>query len=105
LPLVQVTNLMLYPDFEQNFEMFEPLRSMQVGVRGAIEGTSTETTTPLMCTDDRGQLTISPFPFTPTLHSLQVRLEVDGASSPEVAASLLSAFSLPIKHEVALPAA
>ena len=28
--MVQVTNLMLYPDFEQNFEMFEPLRSMQV---------------------------------------------------------------------------
>lgn len=30
LGIIQVTNLMLYPDFEQNFEMFEPLRSMQV---------------------------------------------------------------------------
>ena len=26
----QVTNLLLYPDFERNFDMFEPLRSMQV---------------------------------------------------------------------------
>ena len=29
--MYQVTNLLLYPDFEQNFDMFEPLRSMQVG--------------------------------------------------------------------------
>ena len=29
---LKVDNLMLYPDFEYNFEMFEPLRSMQVCV-------------------------------------------------------------------------
>lgn len=28
---LQVTNLMLYPDFEANFDLFEALRSMQVG--------------------------------------------------------------------------
>ncbi|KAG1658925.1 hypothetical protein FOA52_003095 [Chlamydomonas sp. UWO 241] len=29
---LKITNLMLFPDFEQNFEMFEPLRSMQVRI-------------------------------------------------------------------------
>ncbi|GAX82845.1 hypothetical protein CEUSTIGMA_g10271.t1 [Chlamydomonas eustigma] len=35
---LKVTNLMLYPDFEQNFDLFEPLRSMQV--RFEVEGGS-----------------------------------------------------------------
>jgi hypothetical protein len=28
---LKVDNLLLYPDFEANFDLFEPLRSMQVG--------------------------------------------------------------------------
>lgn len=50
----KVTNLMLFPDFEQNFELFEQLRSMQV------------------------------------------RLDVEDASSPHVADLLLSALALPV---------
>lgn len=30
---LKVDNLLLYPDFDHNFDLFEPLRSMQVGAR------------------------------------------------------------------------
>jgi len=58
----KVSNLLLYPDFEANFDLFEPLRSMQV------------------------------------------RIDVERAHSPELVRLLLSGFSLPILDQAALEA-
>jgi len=54
---LKITNLLLFPDFEQHFEMFEPLRSMQV------------------------------------------RIEVEGATSAHAANLLLSGFALPVRAQ------
>jgi hypothetical protein len=55
---LRISSLLLFPDFERNFDLFEPLGSCQV------------------------------------------RLEVDQCTGPDVAALLLSGFSIPVKNNV-----
>jgi hypothetical protein len=83
---LKVSNLLLYPDFEPLFELFEPLQSMQVMKHSFIDecahGPRPDLCSPLLC------LVCAP---------TQVRFVVEGAPSPEVAAMLLSGYAMPVQ--------